>query len=70
MTDSPDPTRTAQFTYVSSYVRRLDPSATDAAIVRYLAEIETMANALQSLEVPVAALLEPFSPQWRDGVSA
>jgi hypothetical protein len=59
--------REAQFTFVSSYVRRLDPSATDAAITRYLAEIETMALALQSLDVPAATHIEAFTTGWPDG---
>ena len=62
--------RVAQFTFVSSYVRRLDPSATDAAITRYLAEIETMALALQSLEVSATTHIEPFTAGWQEGERA
>lgn len=70
MSDSSNDTREAQFAYVAAYVRQLDPSATDAAITRYLAEIETMALALQSLEVPAATHIEPFTAAWQDGEPA
>lgn len=70
MSDMASELRDAQFTYVSAYVRRLDPSATDTAISRYLAEIETMATALQSLDVPANAHTEPFSAEWPDGEDA
>ncbi len=67
MSDTTSAVRESQFTYVASYVRQIDPSATDAAIARYLAEIETMALALQSLEVAATTHIEPFTAEWRDG---
>ncbi len=67
MSDMSNELRDAQFAYVASYVRQLDPSATDAAIARYLAEIETMALALQALDVPGTAPIEPFTAAWADG---
>lgn len=70
MRDTTSELRDAQFTFVSAYVRQLDPSATDAAISRYLAEIETMATALQSLEAPASAHMEPFTADWPDGEDA
>lgn len=70
MSDLPDEVRDAQFTYVSSSVRQLDPSATDAAIRRYLAEVETMAVALRSLDVPGETHVGPFTPAWPNGDSA
>ena len=70
MSDTASELREAQFTFVSAYVRQLDPSATDAVIIRYLAEIETMATALQSLDVPANVHTEPFSAEWPDGEDA
>ena len=70
MSDHSSQIRDAQFAYVSSYVRQLDPSATDAAISRYLAEIETMATALESLDVPDTMHIEPFTAEWPDGETA
>jgi hypothetical protein len=70
MSDMSNEVRDAQFAYVASYVRQLDPSAADAAIARYLAEIETMAQALQALAVPATAPIEPFTAAWRDGERA
>ncbi len=62
--------RDAQYAYISGYVRLVDPSATDAAITRYLVEIETMAAALRSLEIPATTHIESFTPEWPDGASA
>ena len=70
MSEMSSEVREAQFTFVSSYVRQLDPTATDAAITRYLAEIETMAQALQALDVPGTAPIEPFRAAWQDGERA
>ena len=70
MSDMSNELRDAQFAYVVSYVRQLDPAATDAAIDRYLAEIETMALALQALNVPAAEPIEPFTAAWQDGERA
>jgi hypothetical protein len=70
MSDLTTDLRAAQFAYVAAYVRQLDPSASDAAISRYLAEIETMAIALQSLDVPVTTQVEPFTAEWPDGADA
>ena len=70
MSDQPDEVREAQFTYVSSYVGQFDPAATDAAIRRYLAEIETMAAALQSLDIPVETHVGSFTPEWPHGDAA
>ena len=70
MSDTSNEVREARFTYVSSHVRQLDPTATDAAITRYLAEIDTMARALQSLEVPDSTQVEPFTAAWQDGEHA
>jgi hypothetical protein len=67
MSEMPSEVRDAQVTYVTSYVRQLDPTATDAAIARYLAEIETMAQALQALDVPGTTPIEPFTAAWQDG---
>ena len=70
MSESSSKVRNAQFAFVSAYVRQLDPSATDAAITRYLTEIETMTVALQHLEIAETAEIEPFTAEWLDGVSA
>lgn len=70
MSDTADEVRNAHFAFVSAYVRQLDPTATDAAITRYLAEIETMATALHSLDAPVTTHIEPFTPEWPDGEPA
>ena len=56
--------RDAQFVYIAAYVRQLDPTATDAAITRYLAEIEIMARALESLATPGVTHAEPFTAAW------
>lgn len=60
----------SQFTYVAAYVSKLDPSATDAAIRRYLAEIETMVAALDTLDAPATMHTEPFTAEWPDGDEA
>ena len=70
MNEQSPKSRDAQFAYVASQVRSLDPSATDAAIRRYLAEIETMVTALESLEVPATLHVEPFTAAWPDGDQA
>lgn len=70
MSNTADDIRAAQFIYVSSFVRQIDPTATDAAIRRYLAEIETMAVALQSLDVPVETHAASFTPDWPHGDAA
>jgi hypothetical protein len=70
MSDPANDMRAAQFAYVAAYVRQLDPTATDAAISRYLAEIETMAAALQELEVPATTQVDPFTADWPDGADA
>lgn len=67
LSDEADETR---FAYVSAYVKQLDPSATDAAIRRYLAEIETMAAALKSLDFADEPHLAPFTPGWPTGEPA
>ena len=67
MSDKTTEIHDAQIAFVSAYVRQIDPTATDAAISRYLAEIETMAKALQSLEVPASTHIEPFSAAWPNG---
>lgn len=59
--------RDAQFAFVSAYVRELDPTASDAAITRYLSEIETMAAALRSLDAAGSAHAIPFNAEWPDG---
>lgn len=59
--------RDARFTYARDVVRRLDPSATDAAIRRYLDEIDLMAQALATLELPVAAEPAHFDAAWPAG---
>jgi hypothetical protein len=70
MSNTPAEVQDAQFAYVSAYVRQFDPSATDAAISRYLVEIETMATALNSLDAPDVTHIEPFTPVWPDGEDA
>lgn len=70
MSDMPNEIRDAQFAFVSAYVRWLDPTVTDAAISRYLTEIETMSQALRSLDKPDAAHTEPFTAEWPDGERA
>lgn len=70
MSDVANKVQSAQFDYVSSYVRQFDPSATDAAISRYLAEIETMAAALNSLDAPDVVDIEPFTADWPGGEDA
>ncbi len=70
MSDRSNEVRDAQLAFVSAYVRQIDPSATDAAIMRYLAEIETMALALQSLDASDTTHTEPFTAQWPDGERA
>jgi hypothetical protein len=67
MSDRTSEVHEAQFAYVTSYVRQFDPSATEVAIARYLAEIEIMASALRSLDAPDSTHIEPFSAEWRDG---
>ena len=59
--------RDAQFAFVAAYVRQLDPSASDAAIARYLSEIETMASALSLVDTPDTGHVEPFTAAWPDG---
>ena len=61
-------TQRAQVAYVTDHVRQIDPAVTDEAIARYLAEIEVMAAALDSMDHATAGHLEPFSPQWRGEV--
>jgi hypothetical protein len=70
MSEMNNEVRDAQFAYVAAYVRLLDPSATDAAITRYLVEIETMTAALRTLEIPATTHIESFTPEWPDGASA
>lgn len=64
MSETANNVRDAQFAFVASYVRQLDPTATDAAIARYLREIETMSQALQSLDLPAGTPAEPFKVEW------
>lgn len=65
--DKADETRLA---FVSAFVKQLDPSASGASITRYLDEIETMAAALQSLELSHEPHLTPFTAEWPTGASA
>jgi hypothetical protein len=67
MSDTANEVRDTQVAFVSAYVKQIDPSATDAAIARYLVEIETMALALQSLDMPATTHVEPFTAEWPDG---
>ncbi|MFT4039624.1 MAG: hypothetical protein QM692_15680 [Thermomicrobiales bacterium] len=62
--------RDVQFAYACSVVRHLDPTATDAAIQRYLTEIDIMAQALATLEIPVASEPAAFDATWPDGDDA
>jgi hypothetical protein len=70
MSDISPQLREDQFSFVSTYIRQLDPTATDAAIRRYLSEIEIMAAALDSLEAPAELPIAPFTAAWPDGDDA
>lgn len=69
MSGKTDEVYEAQLTFVSAHVRQLDPTASDTAIARYLAEIETMATALRTLDLSGDEHAEPFNPEWTDGAS-
>lgn len=64
MSDSAETVRAAQVAFVTAHVRALDPTVTNEAIARYLAEIEIMAEALSSLEAPVHAAPVSFTAAW------
>lgn len=66
MSDIPSEIQTLYQAYVSAIVTQLDPAATEGAIARYLAEIETMAVALNALDVPETQHVAPFSAEWLD----
>ncbi|MCA9878704.1 MAG: hypothetical protein KC442_13010 [Thermomicrobiales bacterium] len=64
MSDTAETVRAAQLAFVTAHVRALDPTVADAAIARYLGEIEIMAEALAALPAPDDAAPKPFTAAW------